>query len=799
MAIQYSIQKMVSDGTLSTIALGIQYLQRNDIYMRIAGEETPQSGAPSGYTWSFINNTTLKILPVVPNGVEVVVYRRTDVDAMYNVYSQNAQFDEATIDENNQQLLYIAQEYLEQGIPGAGVDTLEFVRDDGTYTYYRIKRTDGSYSDEFAVPSAGSAAKIFAREALRRSYAEAGYNVVDGSFEVGGTVNAVADALLYEATGVAYSWGGALPKTIPANSTPASTGGMSASGWLSLEGITLRSDLASPPGAALVGFSHEVIYPAASLGFRLKNAIDITDAPYNARPDGSNIRGALEAALNTGRPVYIPDTGTEFFRVSGKVWVTAAATLHGPTTARLVLDGLDAEDNHIVFNGPSAAVYGLTLESMTRGTPIRVYPSSVDCDRVEVIGTRMRGYFYAVKCGRDPDPGVRTVRNITVAHCDLEAATSGNAGHLQATQCGFVKYLYNRAKGGQNSSVYGLSQVQYFVIHGNIQTDLADTINDVEAGIEIEDCGASRGVVSSNICDHDIWVASSSDVVVANNVCRSLRMSVGNPEAGGIQNVTWQSNIAGRIHIDRFSISDPGFYMSADFENNKLVPNNYLWQGAPIQEAVYIGNNAAGINFRNHQQGDAAVNGFKILRNPQLVLRISGDSYLGSKPHLLTGYGGKIIQGKSVTPPIGAIASQFGVADLQLGLFADHVVASAGAWVKVPLTALVDLNAQFNDTNDTFTVQAPVGAFEVEVTITVTSTAAGVDIGARLYNYTTATEVWRVGFVTSQKATINSIGGSRVLGLTPGDTYGLEVFTSVAGQTVAKGNATSRLTVNRKL
>lgn len=120
MAILYSIQNMVSNGTLSTIALGIQYLQRKDIHVRIAGVETPQSGAANGYTWAFINNTTLKILPVVPSGAEVVVYRRTDIDAMHNIYSQNAQFDEATIDENNKQLLYIAQEYLEQGIPGAG-------------------------------------------------------------------------------------------------------------------------------------------------------------------------------------------------------------------------------------------------------------------------------------------------------------------------------------------------------------------------------------------------------------------------------------------------------------------------------------------------------------------------------------------------------------------------------------------------------------------------------------------------------------------------------------------------------
>ena len=254
MATEYSIQKMVSDGTLSTIALGIQYLQRNDIYIRIAGEETPQSGAPSGYTWSFVDNTTLKILPVVPSGVEVVVYRRTDVDSMYNVYSQNAQFDESTIDENNQQLLYIAQEYLEQGIPGAGVDTLEFVRDGGINTYYRIKRTDGSYSDEFAVPSAGSATKILAREALRRSYAEAGYNLVNGSFEVGGTLVNANNAMLHEASGTVYAWLGALPKAVPAASSPATTGGIGPTGWLDVGDASLRHELSSDDGFSLSEF-----------------------------------------------------------------------------------------------------------------------------------------------------------------------------------------------------------------------------------------------------------------------------------------------------------------------------------------------------------------------------------------------------------------------------------------------------------------------------------------------------------------------------------------------------------------
>lgn len=300
MTTEYSIQKMVSDGTLSTIALGIKYLQRNDIYMRVAGEETPQSGAPNGYTWSFLDNTTLKILPVVPNGVEVVVYRRTDVDAMYNIYSQNAQFDEATIDENNQQLLYIAQEYLEQGIPGAGVDTLEFVRDDGTYTYYRIKRTDGSYSDEFAVPSACSATKIFAREALRRSYAEAGYNLVDGSFEAGGTLVNANDVLLQERTGKVFSG----PAGVVAAGTNPASGGFVAQNMASL-----RTDLNGANGASLLNFTPDYVPSLSPINVQLalRNRRNITDLGAVSGVASADVDAKVVAAVAADYAIALPN------------------------------------------------------------------------------------------------------------------------------------------------------------------------------------------------------------------------------------------------------------------------------------------------------------------------------------------------------------------------------------------------------------------------------------------------------------------------------------------------------------
>lgn len=361
MAVQFSIQRLVSDGTLSTVVLGIQYLQRNDIYIRIAGEETPQSGAPSGYTWSFLDNTTLKILPVVPNGVEVVVYRRTDVDAMYNIYSQNAQFDEATIDENNQQLLYIAQEYLEQGLPGAGVDTIEFLRDDGTNTYYRIKRTDGSYSEEFSVPSAGSITKVLAREALRRSYAEAGYNLVDGSFEAGGTLVNANDVLLFEADGKAYSWGGVLSKAVPAGSTPSSSGGIGPTTWID-QSAAKNSFTQSGAGAV-----------ERTLQDKLRDIVSVKD--FGAVGDGSDETVKLQqAALVAAGRTLLFEAG-KVYRLTEELVAADGTTFNlNNSTLRFACVGpkrnLAVGSNCQIINGTVENVVGTTGQEGTLQTPI---------------------------------------------------------------------------------------------------------------------------------------------------------------------------------------------------------------------------------------------------------------------------------------------------------------------------------------------------------------------------------------------------------------------------------------------
>lgn len=63
--------------------------------------------------------------------------------------------------------------------------------------------------------------KAHAREALRRTYLEAGYNLVSGSFEEGGTLNNQNDVLLHESSGKAFSGPAGV---VPAGTNPASGG-----------------------------------------------------------------------------------------------------------------------------------------------------------------------------------------------------------------------------------------------------------------------------------------------------------------------------------------------------------------------------------------------------------------------------------------------------------------------------------------------------------------------------------------------------------------------------------------------
>ncbi|HCJ8179828.1 TPA: hypothetical protein NV830_001162 [Escherichia coli] len=134
-----------------------------------------------------------------------------------------------------------------------------FLTDTGVVLATQLKDTDGA---DLIQSSNGNTVQeelnnnlLNNREQWRRSLAEAGLTLVNGSFEEGATVNNKTDAVWHIAGGQCYTWDGAFPKAVPSDSTTTSTGGVGTGAWVSVGDASLRTDLSSSDGAGLIGVS----------------------------------------------------------------------------------------------------------------------------------------------------------------------------------------------------------------------------------------------------------------------------------------------------------------------------------------------------------------------------------------------------------------------------------------------------------------------------------------------------------------------------------------------------------------
>lgn len=84
----------------------------------------------------------------------------------------------------------------------------------------------------------------------QQAIAQFGYITID-SFQKGAELTLPNQVLRDESTGEYYRWDGALPKSVPANSTPSSAGGIGAGKWLSV-GAAVLSSAQDGAGDALV-------------------------------------------------------------------------------------------------------------------------------------------------------------------------------------------------------------------------------------------------------------------------------------------------------------------------------------------------------------------------------------------------------------------------------------------------------------------------------------------------------------------------------------------------------------------
>ncbi|MGF6563373.1 GDSL-type esterase/lipase family protein [Erwinia aphidicola] len=123
-----------------------------------------------------------------------------------------------------------------------------------------------------------------------------GYITLD-SFEDGHTLTLPNQVLRLESTGEYYRWDGAFPKSVPANSTPESTGGIGTGKWLSVGDAALRSDLSGPGGAQLV-FDGE-----QNVSEKLAEIPSLLSAKYQLK--NSQLLGIANNILRTGGNITI--------------------------------------------------------------------------------------------------------------------------------------------------------------------------------------------------------------------------------------------------------------------------------------------------------------------------------------------------------------------------------------------------------------------------------------------------------------------------------------------------------------
>lgn len=115
--VQYSVQREQSDGSLNRISVRVPYFSKDDIHVYVDDIEINSSATEqSTYTWRW-DGDYIAITPNVASGSEVLVRRVTPINEAIHIFDGRSEFDDQSMDENFQQLIYIAQEYSE----GSGI------------------------------------------------------------------------------------------------------------------------------------------------------------------------------------------------------------------------------------------------------------------------------------------------------------------------------------------------------------------------------------------------------------------------------------------------------------------------------------------------------------------------------------------------------------------------------------------------------------------------------------------------------------------------------------------------------
>lgn len=322
----------------------------------------------------------------------------------------------------------------------------------------------------------------------QRMAAESGLTL-QGSFETGLNVTAATDAVVFKAQGKLYKWGGTLPKTVAANSTPATSGGIAANAWIQVDQATLREQLADTGGSALIGSKLSLTGSVKrALSERLGDYVSVLDFgadPTGTIPSTQAFQNALDACSNKagiyahGRKLYAPSGR---YTIDGNLVYSWRATATAKTDAdndRVVLVG-DGDGNTFVDDIRTApgATPLLTVDGGTTDPHLRFSLHGIrfqrpkydrlgwgllfrnisimdicncsinwfgtgvvirDCIQVKIDHTQIGANLKGLDAGRDTwtNPNVFDLRHVMFSANNAGAVTISNGTNVKFDTCSF--------------------------------------------------------------------------------------------------------------------------------------------------------------------------------------------------------------------------------------------------------------------------------------------------------------------------------------------------------------------------
>lgn len=335
----FSNQRAVSDGSLQTIILSIEFFDKSEIHVYV---DDVEKFVDIDFIWATSNS--IQFPASLLNGATLIIRRVTDISEMRHIFTAGAQFTNQTLDEDYKQVLHIAQESVE------GSYTTELFNDLDMHQYH-VRNMGRAELDSDAVPLAQVKEIITASPDLQRAVRAPSY-----------------EGPIYELPPVAAR----AMKVMGFDAAGNPVGVLPATGSATELALDLATDTVLGKGADMVGYTYGTAHSEGrEVGDRLRETRSILDF----------VPRAQKAAIKAGTSTWAATDAINY-----ALQETAGGILI-PAGCQLSIDGsiLLQRSNELVGGGPFDTTAG-------KGSKIRL----LDGSNCEIFKTP-----YAVNPGAD--------------------------------------------------------------------------------------------------------------------------------------------------------------------------------------------------------------------------------------------------------------------------------------------------------------------------------------------------------------------------------------------------------------